>query len=90
MYGPTPGGGLFERLLIAVPVGTSPAEGKARTFANAPYGATKWIVILPDVSSDSIPEMLLAFPPSNASAPTMLPVKNDLPPQFSFIERWIV
>jgi hypothetical protein len=47
MYGPTPGGGLVERLTIGVPAGTSPAEGNAITFANAPYGCVRWIVIRP-------------------------------------------
>ena len=51
MYGPTPGGGLFGWFLIGVPLGTTPAAGNARTLSNAPYGAFRWIVILPVASS---------------------------------------
>ena len=36
MYGPTPGGGLFGRFFIGVPVGTRPDEGNASTLSNAP------------------------------------------------------
>ena len=35
-YGPTPGGGSLERLVILVPLGTSPADGNASTFRKAP------------------------------------------------------
>ena len=35
-YGPTPGGGSLERLLILVPVGTRPADGNESTFRKAP------------------------------------------------------
>ncbi len=74
MYGPTPGGGLLVRLLIAVPVGTMPDEGKARTLGKAPYGATSLIVILPVASSVVIPEIVLAVPLSKALAPAMFVV----------------
>jgi hypothetical protein len=37
-----------------------------------------------------MPEIVLALPASNADAPTMLLVKNDLPPQLSLIARSIV
>src|SRR5689334_20989711 len=66
-YGPTPGGGLFERLAIFVPLGTKPAAGKARTLRNAPYGCVSSMVIAPVESSALMPEMLLALPESKAA-----------------------
>jgi hypothetical protein len=36
MYGPTPGGGLLDRFVAGVPLGTSPAAGNASTLASAP------------------------------------------------------
>src|SRR5690242_17113836 len=70
-YGPTPGGGEFDRLLIFVPVGTKPADGNASRFGNAPYAVVSWIVILPDASSVLMPEMSFDLPLSNAAAPLM-------------------
>src|SRR5262245_44554396 len=71
MYGPTPGGGSFERFFAGVPAGTSPAEGNAITFANAPYGWVRWMVILPVESSVWMPEIVLLLPVSYADAPSM-------------------
>src|SRR5262245_38294252 len=51
MYGPTPGGRSVDWVVIFVPVGTRPADGKLSTFRNAPYGCVSWIVILPLLSS---------------------------------------
>src|SRR5437870_3760159 len=73
MYGPTPGGGLFCRFFIGVPEGTRPEDGNARTLSNAPYGAVRWIVILPVASSVWIPEIVFALPAAYAAAPTMVP-----------------
>ena len=36
MYGPTPGGGLFDRFVLGVPAGTRPAAGNASTLSKAP------------------------------------------------------
>src|SRR5689334_11429592 len=71
MYGPTPGGGSLERLLIFVPVGTRPADGKLSTFRNAPYGCVRSIVIFPLPSSALMPLIVVALPASYAAAPLM-------------------
>src|SRR5262249_50742586 len=60
-YGPTPGGGVFERFFIAVPCGTKPADGNASRLVKAPYGVVRWIVILPVASSVTMPEMSFAL-----------------------------
>src|SRR5690348_10488967 len=73
MYGPTPGGGAFGRFFIGVPVGTRPEDGNARTLSNAPYGASRWIVILPVASSAVIPEIVLDLPAAYSLAPTIVP-----------------
>ena len=36
MYGPTPGGGLFDRFVLGVLAGTRPAAGNAMTLSKAP------------------------------------------------------
>src|SRR4051812_38304008 len=70
-YGPTPGGGSFGEFFSTVPVGTRPADGNASTLANAPYGLTRLIVILPVASLVWMPEIELALPLSYSAAPAM-------------------
>jgi hypothetical protein len=74
MYGPTPGGGVFERSTIAVPAGTKPDEGNARMFSNGPYGASRWTVIVRVALFALMPEIEVAAPVENALAPTIVVV----------------
>src|ERR1700722_13456398 len=76
LYGPTPGGGLLASTASGVLLGTNPSAGNASTLSNGPYGAVRWIVILPVALSAVIPEIVFAFPVEYAVAPTTIGVMN--------------
>ncbi len=61
-YGPTPGGGLVGSTFIGKPLGMMPSEEKARTLSNGPYGAVRWITILPVALLVVMPLIVLALP----------------------------
>src|SRR5579875_2795596 len=81
-YGPTPGGGSRVSGFMA-----GAAAGNDSTFSKAPYGAVRWMTILPALSLVTIPLIDLALPPWKAAAPAMLPVKKESPPQLSLMAR---
>jgi hypothetical protein len=62
---------LLDRLVLGVPLGTSPADGNASTLAKAPYGVVRWMTILPVASSVWMPEIVVLLPVSKAEAPEM-------------------
>ena len=55
-YGPTPGGGLVGSTFIGKPLGMMPSE------ENGPYGAVRWITILPVALLVVMPLIVLALP----------------------------
>ena len=56
--------------------GTNPSAGNASELSNGPYGAVRWITILPVLSLAWIPEIVLALPVEYAVAPTTIGVMN--------------